>query len=237
MTRVLVTGAGGPAGAALVRELRARGHQVTAVDAGAHPGVVRVPYASDPGLVEVLQRLVDLGRIHLVVPTVSEELPVLSASVALLNPAHTVVGPERAVGLAHDKLRTARALQEAGVPVPAFGVPEEFDDAHTAMRALGGAVVTKPRVSRGGRGVRWSTTRGPARGARSRRDPSSRRSHRVSSTRRWSTEHRAMLARTSPWCLRRRRSRKVVSATPPVCGGCVPTTSPTWRAAPSSRSG
>ncbi|WP_407320264.1 ATP-grasp domain-containing protein [Isoptericola halotolerans] len=152
-TRVLVTGAGGPAGTALVRELRARGQHVLAVDAEHHPGVVRVPYATDPGLVAVLRRLVDLEQIDLVIPTVSEELPVLAASMAQLNPAHTVVAPERAVRLAHDKLLTCQVLESAGVPVPAFGVPEDYDDARAAVRALGGAVVTKPRVSRGGRGV------------------------------------------------------------------------------------
>lgn len=153
MARVLVTGAGGPAGIALARQLRDRRHHVLAVDAGSHPGVVRVPPARDPALVDVLRRLVRLGEIDLVIPTVSEELSVLATSAALLGPAHVVVGSRRAVEAADDKLLTARALHAAGVPVPAFGVPEDYDDARAARRALGGTAVTKPRVSRGGRGV------------------------------------------------------------------------------------
>ncbi len=153
MARVLVTGAGGPAGRSLAGQLRDRGHDVVAVDARPLPGVHEVPPAADPGLVGVLRDLVRAESVDVLVPTVSEELPVLAAAAARLAPAHVLVGTSRAVGLAHDKLRTARSLHAAGVPVPATAVPEDFRDAGEAMRALGGPVVTKPRVSRGGRGV------------------------------------------------------------------------------------
>lgn len=153
MARVLVTGAGGPAGRSLAGQLRDRGHEVIPVDARPLPGVREVPPATDPALVGVLRDLVLAESVDVLVPTVSEELPVLAAAAARLAPARVLVGSSRAVGLAHDKLRTAEALHAAGVPVPAFAVPEDFRDAHEAMRVLGGPVVTKPRVSRGGRGV------------------------------------------------------------------------------------
>ena len=57
------------------------------------------------------------------------------------------------MALANDKLFTAWQLHAAGVPVPRFGVPRDFGGADAAMAALGGPVVVKPRVSRGGRGV------------------------------------------------------------------------------------
>ncbi len=155
MARVLVTGAGGPAGRSLVRQLVGRGHDVTAVDARPLPGVLEVPPAADPRLVDALRDLVRTGSIDLLVPTVSEELPVLAAAAAAgrLDPARVLVGTVRAVRLAHDKLLTAVSLHAAGVPVPEFAVPEDFRDAPEARRALGGSIVTKPRVSRGGRGV------------------------------------------------------------------------------------
>jgi carbamoyl-phosphate synthase large subunit len=59
------------------------------------------------------------------------------------------------------------ALQRAGVPVPGVAAAGEFADCASALRWGGGAVIVKPRVSRGGRGVQliesaeqldWTTT-------------------------------------------------------------------------------
>jgi carbamoyl-phosphate synthase large subunit len=153
MARLLVTGAGGPAGSSLVAQLRARGHDVVGADVRELAGAVAVPAANDPALVPALARLVRTQRIDVVVPTVSEELPVLADAAPLLAPARVLVAPVEAVRLAHDKLLTARALHAAGVPVPAFGVPDDHPDAAHAVATFGGPVVVKPRVSRGGRGV------------------------------------------------------------------------------------
>ena len=157
--RVLVTGAGGPAGRAVAAQLKARGIPVLGTDirelpAGAGLTVVPVPPASDPDLVSALRRLVVQEGINLVIPTVSEELPQLAAyRAAFGTEVRVIIGDPGPVALANDKLFTAWQLQSAGVPVPRFGVPGDFADAEAAMAALGGPVVVKPRVSRGGRGV------------------------------------------------------------------------------------
>ena len=157
--RVLVTGAGGPAGRAIAAQLKARGIPVLGTDirelpAGAGLTVVPVPPASDPDMVSALRRLVVQEGINLVIPTVSEELPQLAAFRAAFGAdVRVIIGDPGPVALANDKLFTAWQLYSAGVAVPRFGVPRDFADADAAMAALGGPVIVKPRVSRGGRGV------------------------------------------------------------------------------------
>ena len=105
-------------------------------------------------MVSALRRLVVQEGINLVIPTVSEELPQLAAYRAAFGAeVRVIIGDPGPVALADDKLFTAWQLHSAGVPVPRFGVPGDFADADAAMAALGGPMVVKPRVSRGGRGV------------------------------------------------------------------------------------
>ena len=157
--RVLVTGAGGPAGRAIAAQLKARdipvlGTDIRELPAGSGLTVVPVPPASDPDMVSALRRLVAQEGINLVIPTVSEELPQLAAFRAAFGAdVRVIIGDPGPVALANDKLFTAWQLQAAGVPVPRFGVPRDFANAEAAMAALGGPVIVKPRVSRGGRGV------------------------------------------------------------------------------------
>lgn len=157
--RALVTGAGGPAGRALIAQLRNRGIPVLGTDTRALTPVdgvtmVQVPAASDPELMSVLRRLVADESISLVIPTVSEELPQIAAFYPAFGPdVRVIIGDPGPVALANDKLYTAWSLHSAGVPIPRFGVPQDFPDAAAAFEALGSPLIVKPRVSRGGRGV------------------------------------------------------------------------------------
>lgn len=156
--RILVTGAEGPAGAALIGQLRARGHRVHGADMAPvyrspYP-VHRLPAADHPGLVPALRDLVRDEHIDVLVPTVSEELPYLAAATDDLRGVQVVIGPQSAVRAADDKLATALLLRSADVPVPRFALPSQFATGADAAAAWGGGpVVVKPRVSRGGRGV------------------------------------------------------------------------------------
>ncbi|UFU06790.1 ATP-grasp domain-containing protein [Ruania halotolerans] len=156
--RVLVTGAGGPAGRAVTTLLHARGVDVVAADmapvAGAPVPVSRVPAAADPAFLPALRELVRAEGIGLVVPTVSEELPVIAAAAAeWVHGCEVVIAGADAVAVADDKLRTAEVLRAAGVPVPRFARPEQFASVGDATALWGVPVVVKPRISRGGRGV------------------------------------------------------------------------------------
>lgn len=154
--RFLITGAGGPAGSALVRQLTARGCFVVGVDMVELdlPGVptVVVPPARDPGLVGVLRRLIAEHKIDVLMPTVSEELPGVAAAADGLG-VPVVIAEPGAVLIAHDKLTTSMRLASRGVAVPPFALPSDFSGFADAAATLGSPFIAKPRVSRGGRGV------------------------------------------------------------------------------------
>jgi carbamoylphosphate synthase large subunit len=155
--RVLLTGTGGPAGRSLAEQLRMRGHWVGGTDVREVPegtdGFARVGAVTEDGYVPELVELVRRWDADAVIPTISEELVLLSQNRSSF-PVPVLVGDVGPVSAADDKLRTARMLQAAGVPVPRTHLPTRFVSPEEAVVELGGAVIVKPRRSRGGRGVR-----------------------------------------------------------------------------------
>ncbi|WP_347109688.1 ATP-grasp domain-containing protein [Paenarthrobacter sp. S56] len=160
MRRFLVTGVGGPAGRSLAKQLRARGHWVLGadmqtVDPGVADVVAQVSRADSPAYLWELRGLVAKHGVEVLVPTVSDELVLISGARDDLAPGlEVVVGDTAPVRIANDKFHTMKCLDNAGISVPAFGLPSTFGSAEAAMDLLGGPVVVKPRVSRGARGVR-----------------------------------------------------------------------------------
>lgn len=154
---VLVTGVGGPAGRAGATWLAARGYRVVGTDmrqVDSPASAFRVvPAARDPGFPDALLAVAREERVALVLPTVTEELPVvarLRGRLRGLGIALCVSDPP-GVDVANDKLLTADRLARLGVPVPAT-----FPGAtpHGAVAdALGFPLLSKPRFGRGGRGV------------------------------------------------------------------------------------
>ncbi|TNC42457.1 ATP-grasp domain-containing protein [Mumia zhuanghuii] len=168
MPTVLVTGAGGPAGASLGHQLAGRGFDgrevttvgvdLTALEGTAFTRTAAVASAADPAYAPSMRAVIDEFRPDLVIPTVQDELAQVAVLADLLTSrgdagATVVVAGARPSALAADKLLTMWALAEAGVPVPAHTVATDFTDTAEALAWAGGAVVVKPRVSRGGRGV------------------------------------------------------------------------------------
>lgn len=153
---IAVTGSGGPAGRALLELLAGRGTPVIGVDMAPcpSPGIVveAVPAAHDRAFVRAL---LDVARRHdvgLIVPTVSEELPVLAARASSIADVRILVGCRYGVAVADDKWCTAKVLAEAGVPVPRSALPSMLPaGARTAV--LGTPFLSKPRRGRGGRDV------------------------------------------------------------------------------------
>lgn len=153
---MLVTGAGGPSGKAVVTALKARGFVTTAVDMNviATPAdhFVQVPAAADARYSQVLTELLRRQGAGWLFPTVAEELPLVAFMAADLRREGIAVfisGAE-AAGICHDKWLTAQRLRELGIAVPRSAIGPA-DDA--AVRGLGFPVVSRPRVGRGGRGV------------------------------------------------------------------------------------
>lgn len=170
--RIMITGCAGPAGRALLRLLAPTGHEIVGVDMdpqqdAAFTATGTVPAAADPQMLPALRQQLAAHRIDLLIPTVSDELTqVARAASAAEWPVTTVIGSPEAVGICDDKHTTMQALDAAGAAVPRFALPSEFADTAAALAAMGGSLIVKPRVGRGGRGVRlirsaaeldWST--------------------------------------------------------------------------------
>lgn len=161
---ILVTGAAGPAGRALGAQLArldgARRPRVVGADMAPArvPGIddVRaVPAAVDPRYERATLDLLAVVEPDLVLPTVSEELTRLAVLGLATGLGGTVVGsPPGPTAVAGDKLLTMWALARADVAVPAHAPADVFTSAADALAWAGGPVVVKPRVARGGRGVR-----------------------------------------------------------------------------------
>lgn len=167
---ILITGAGGPAGRTLGRQLATRiddglDVRVVGVDLGSitvegFEEVLAVAPAADLAYVPSMRAAVQRLGPDLVVPTVQDELPQVAALTAVLDRlgsggAATTVLDAGAVpsAIAADKLLTMWTLEAAGVAVPPHAVASTFGSAAEALDWAGGPVVVKPRVSRGGRGV------------------------------------------------------------------------------------
>ncbi|MGY1780989.1 ATP-grasp domain-containing protein [Geodermatophilus sp. SYSU D01036] len=154
---VLVTGAGGPAGVAVVRRLVALGHRVVGVDADgtaagaalATVGAV-VPRADHVRFVDALVSLATTHGVDALIGTVAEELPALIAGAEQLAAAGvaTWLPSADSVELCCDKAAFARTLRDAGVPHPAT------TDTPAGLVRVPGPWVVKPRAGRGSRGVR-----------------------------------------------------------------------------------
>jgi carbamoylphosphate synthase large subunit len=154
---VLVTGAGGPAGVAVVRRLVALGHRVVAGDAdstaagGALADVaVTLPRGDHPRFAEALVGVCTAFGVDALVSTVAEELPHLAAGAGRLAAAGvaTWLPDTAAVAVCCDKAAFARAMAAAGVPHPATAACAD------AVAGVPGPWVVKPLAGRGSRGVR-----------------------------------------------------------------------------------
>ncbi len=163
---MLVTGAGGPAGVAVLRWLVRGGAAVVAADSDPAAVGLRLversavlPRAGDPRYVDVVVAAAVSGGADVVVPTVAEEVVALGEGRDRLAEAaiHAWLPEADAVRRCVDKWAFARAMAEAGVPVPAtalagLGRPLGSPDGVRHERVPGPWIV-KPRHGRGSRQV------------------------------------------------------------------------------------
>lgn len=153
---IAVTGAGGPAGVAVIRALARGGYRVLALDADPDATGLRlaachevVPRADDPGYGPALLAVVQRHRPDALLCTVAEEYAALYPLVPELSGlgcATWLPGPA-AVRTCLDKREFARAMRRAGVPHPAT-----TGSARRAA-AIPGPWIVKPAHGRGSRDV------------------------------------------------------------------------------------
>lgn len=151
MKTILITGAGSPAGKALIGQLRDRtvhGHSLVLVGADVHKledaslaRSVVLPPAHDPEFTVALRHVIGEARVDLVIPTVAEELPIFAGLEAVLaeNPLRRGSG---------DPLSASTITSLAWTPPPMIISPPTAtavaaDTLHT-MWALDAADVTVP---------------------------------------------------------------------------------------------
>lgn len=157
--RVLLTGAGGPAGLSLARQLHALGHEAVGADMNPVEDSPLVAFetvlaAREPKMIGQLIEIVAKHGVDVFIPSVSDELPFVADAVEQGRfDVPVIIGDPAAVHTAHDKYLTMRALDAAGVGVPRYGLPSEYPSAEAALAAFGGPIIVKPRVGRGSRGV------------------------------------------------------------------------------------
>ena len=151
---VLVTGAGGPAGVAVIRQLRSVGHTVVGVDAdpwavGARLADVGdvVPRADADGYIEALVDVAKRTGAAVLISTVAEEMAALSAGASTLAAAglDMWLPDAAAVRRCIDKWEFAQVVTAAGLPTPMTSVDGGLD--------VEGPWVVKPRFGRGSRNV------------------------------------------------------------------------------------
>lgn len=154
---VLVTGVGGPAGRVGASYFHDRGYRVVGTDVRLvdSPAAIfhRVPAALDPAFGDALVDLAIVEGARLVVPTVTEELPVVARLRRALRARGIAlaVSDPPGIDVAGDKLLTAQVLSANGVRVPAtFPGPTPHE---ALISALEFPLLSKPRFGRGGRGV------------------------------------------------------------------------------------
>lgn len=152
MSTVLVTGAGGAAGIAVIRELMAPGRRVVATDAdplaaGLHLADAHavVPPATDPDFITALVDVAIRYDVEVVICTVSEEMAVLAPTGERVGPAALWLPALDAVETCIDKWRFALVAAGHGIPVPASALD--------GAGAVPGPWIVKPRFGRGSRDV------------------------------------------------------------------------------------
>lgn len=166
MTTILVTAAGAPGAAALLRGLRENGERevrLVGVDMsersiGRHlcDAFHLVPPGSDPGYADAILELVEREGADIVLPQSSFDLPGL-ASARGRFPVPVLVSASETVQRSNDKAETYSLLQRIGVPTIEFRRAAGARAVEAAARELGypdRPVCFKPVFSSGSRGFR-----------------------------------------------------------------------------------
>jgi carbamoylphosphate synthase large subunit len=157
MKKILVTGVGGPAGQNVARLLLERGYAVVGTDMRdvPMPGISFhcVPAANDPLFLDKLCRLAAQERVDLLIPTVTEELPIVAEYWSKCSDIPVVIGSHQAVFTTNDKYLTAEQLASHNLTVPRYRLPSQVKSPEEVAQAIGWPCLSKPRVGRGGRGV------------------------------------------------------------------------------------
>ena len=157
MSKILVTGVGGPAGRSVTSLLLERQVSIVGTDMmkvemeGIH--FYQVPPADAPDLLSTVYAIAKQERVDLVLPTVSEELPVFARGWRWQEKIPALISDAKAVETANDKYLTSQSLSSKNVGVPRFCLPSQVHSPTELEERISWPCISKPRVGRGGREV------------------------------------------------------------------------------------
>jgi peptidoglycan/xylan/chitin deacetylase (PgdA/CDA1 family) len=153
-TVAVLDGDTGP-GLAVVRSLGRAGWRVL-VPAGSRAersryssGTAEIPNAAaaPPAFADALRELGSAGDVDVVVPTTDASLAAAWDVLGSTGQPHILGGDRETVRIALDKVKSLRAAEEYGFPVPAWRAPDSHEAAHAALDEIGVPCVVKPRRS------------------------------------------------------------------------------------------
>jgi carbamoylphosphate synthase large subunit len=157
MKKILVTGVGGPAGRSVSTLLLERYYPIIGTDMrdleDLNYPFFQVPPARQAQFLEVVCKIARESQVDLIIPTVSEELPIFARGWKEYSDIPVLVSSPNAIEIADDKYLTAVALSTAGVAVPFYLLPSQVHSRKDIAEQIGWPCITKPRVGRGGREV------------------------------------------------------------------------------------
>lgn len=165
MKKVLITGAGGPAGNNVVRSLRAADEAMDIFGTDINPyhleytrefatEMFLVPRCTDPAYIPKLNEIIDAHDIELVHPQPDVEVQVISEQRDKLH-ARTFLPSKETIRACQDKFQSAAIWERAGFSTAkALAIRPDHveDDVHAAFEALGENLWIRAKRGAGGKG-------------------------------------------------------------------------------------
>ncbi|MFX1475572.1 MAG: hypothetical protein ACFFCO_08890 [Promethearchaeota archaeon] len=163
MRRILLTGAGGPAGVNFVEALRLASEPFFVIGTDINRWHLElsnadktfiVPRCSDPSYIDVLNHIIDVDKIDFLHPQPDVEVRVISENRERLH-AKTFLPSKDTVRVCQDKYLSAVRWDKNGVPVArAIDLRDEHlvDDLARAFDELGNTIWIRAKTGAGGRG-------------------------------------------------------------------------------------
>ncbi|MEM3458323.1 MAG: hypothetical protein QXN36_06015 [Candidatus Bathyarchaeia archaeon] len=160
MKRIMVTGAGGPAGINFVMSLRIAPEKMFIVGTEANPHFVYlapteekylVPKATEQLYIDKLNELIEKEKIEFLHPQPDIEVQVVSENREKLK-AKTFLPSKKAVNTCQDKLDSAKIWQNEGIPVARTMALRKEQDIDDAFQKFGTPIWIRARHGAGGRG-------------------------------------------------------------------------------------
>ena len=160
MKKILVTGAGGPAGVNFIMSLRIVPEKIFIVGTEVNKYFIHlaptdkkylVPRATDVDYIDKLNEIIEKEKIEFLHAQPDIEVAVISENREKLE-ANVFLPSKEAIRVCQDKLESARVWQKSGVPVARTMELSDESDVDKAFEELGSPIWIRARHGAGGRG-------------------------------------------------------------------------------------